>query len=75
MSLGISNVSDSHYGNYSCVLNTSLGMSSERILLVKMKRETGSYLYFVILTYFFFLPMGGMFGDSRLQPAYSYLNL
>ena len=53
MSLGISNVSDSHYGNYSCVLNTSLGMSSERILLVKMKRETGSYLYFVILTYFF----------------------
>ena len=42
MSLWISNVFDSHFGNYSCAVNTSLGMSSETILLVQMTTEKGT---------------------------------
>ena len=41
MTLIISNVSESDFGNYSCVVYTSFGMSVETILLAETKREMG----------------------------------
>lgn len=41
MSLWISNVSDPDFGSYTCVVNTSMGLSSATIILAQMNTETG----------------------------------
>lgn len=42
MILLISNVSESDFGNYTCALSTSLGISTEEIVLVEAKQEIGT---------------------------------
>lgn len=46
MSLGIKNITYSDFGNYSCVINSSVGMSLERILLVQIQKGIGIYIKF-----------------------------
>ena len=46
MSLGIENISDFDFGNYSCVINSSVGMSLERILLVQIQTGIGTTIKF-----------------------------
>jgi len=41
MSLWISVISAPDFGDYTCALNTSMGLSSATIVLVQMKSETG----------------------------------
>lgn len=41
MSLWINNISDPDFGPYTCVLNTSLGMSSAAIFVVQKEIEKG----------------------------------
>ena len=51
MSLWIRNVSHSDFGIYSCVVNSSVGMSLKNISLVQMEAEIGNHIsfYFVSL--------------------------
>lgn len=41
MSLWMRNVSDPHFGKYSCFVNSSIGMSWRTIHLVRMEKEIG----------------------------------
>lgn len=43
MSLWIRNISISDFGNYSCVVKSSLGISSDRIVLMQVETEIGMY--------------------------------
>ena len=51
MTLIISNVSESDFGNYSCAVYTSLGMSVETILLAETKREMGIVNFSALQTF------------------------
>ena len=46
MSLWIRNVTESDFGNYNCVLNSSLGSSMEAILLLPKVNKKGNYFVY-----------------------------
>lgn len=55
MKIEINNLSVSDFGSYSCVINTTAGVSSELVFLEVQNEERGNVLYVNIYLFIYFL--------------------